>query len=55
MSKCSMGQTRRVPAAYFYCETDELADLVLTWESSGEYGKERFRSLIKSLKEAEQA
>lgn len=44
-----IGQVLNVPAAYFYCENDELADFVLVWDSLGEPERKEVRSLIDAL------
>jgi transcriptional regulator with XRE-family HTH domain len=37
-----------LPAAYFYCEDDELAHLVLAWARLTKSGRKHFRKLIEA-------
>lgn len=36
----------QVPAAYFYCEDDELANLILLWERASIKEKRRIKAII---------
>ncbi|MCG9082357.1 helix-turn-helix domain-containing protein [Laribacter hongkongensis] len=44
-----LAQALSVPTAYFYCEDDELADLVLAWGRVTRLERERIKNLITSM------
>ncbi|WP_080407090.1 helix-turn-helix domain-containing protein [Burkholderia ubonensis] len=44
-----LAQVLRVPAAYFYCEDDGLASLVIAWGRAGRAERKRIRHLIESM------
>jgi transcriptional regulator with XRE-family HTH domain len=41
-----LAQALRVPAAYFYCEDDELANVVLAWGLLSKSERKRIKPLI---------
>jgi transcriptional regulator with XRE-family HTH domain len=41
-----LAKALRVPAAYFYCEDDELADVVLAWGLLSKTERKRIKPLI---------
>ncbi|KUY77638.1 MULTISPECIES: helix-turn-helix domain-containing protein [Burkholderia cepacia complex] len=41
-----LAQALRLPTAYFYCEDDELAELLLAWEHLSMADRKQIRSLI---------
>lgn len=41
-----LAQALCLPAAYFYCEDDELAELLLAWEHLSRTDRKQIRSLI---------
>ncbi|KVQ89747.1 XRE family transcriptional regulator [Burkholderia ubonensis] len=41
-----LAEALNVPAAYFYCEDDELADLVLVWGLLSKAARKRLKTLI---------
>ena len=45
-----LGQVLNVPAAYFYCESDELANFVLAWDSLRELERKEAWSFLDTLK-----
>jgi len=44
-----IGAVLRIPAAYFYCEDDELADLILKFSSLGAAQRKRLISFLNEL------
>lgn len=50
-----LARALRVPAAYFYCEDDELAALVLVWGHLSKSERKRIKPLILAKLSAEDA
>ncbi|KWB49158.1 XRE family transcriptional regulator [Burkholderia ubonensis] len=50
-----LAQALRVPTAYFYCEDDGLADLVLAWGRLSKAERKRIKLLITAKLAAEDA
>ncbi|MBP4050896.1 helix-turn-helix transcriptional regulator [Chromobacterium violaceum] len=46
-----LAQVLSVPTAYFYCEDDELADLILTFGRVARHDRERIKHLIASMQD----
>lgn len=42
----NLAEALRVPAAYFYCEDDELAEVVLGWTRLSKVERKRIKPLI---------
>ncbi|CAD6543395.1 helix-turn-helix domain-containing protein [Paraburkholderia metrosideri] len=43
-----LAKVLRVPAAYFYCEDDDLAELVLTWGRLSKHERKHLRKLLEA-------
>ncbi len=47
-----LAQALCLPAAYFYCEDDELADLLLAWERLSKADRKQIKTLIETKRQA---
>ncbi|KVQ82577.1 helix-turn-helix domain-containing protein [Burkholderia multivorans] len=44
-----LAQALHLPAAYFYCEDDELADLVLAWVRLPKTERKQFKAMVDAI------